>query len=132
MRKVYQNETGRFGNCQSAVLATLLNLDLKEVPNFNQGISGTMSAEQAGQLFRQNMSDFLRPLGYDVVQITSSDPEFVINISRLLDTKVMVGGLSPRGYMHAAIYYQGELWHDPNPSGGGLIPQIVTLLVPIL
>jgi hypothetical protein len=33
---------------------------------------------------------------------------------------MICAGQSPRDRLHAVIYKDGKLWHDPNPAGGGI------------
>lgn len=135
MKKVYQTKFGKLGNCQSATLATLLGLEIDEVPYFFDGIDieGSSEAESDRQ-FVDNINNFLRPRGYQLIMLGQNEPhtEWVEEISReLKGVKLLVGGISPRGSMHSVIYLDGKLWHDPHPDGHGVIPYSISFMCPI-
>ncbi|MBK5647026.1 MAG: hypothetical protein I4N51_07905 [Acinetobacter sp.] len=62
---------------------------------------------------------------------TEQDQNWVIEVSKAIGAKHLVAGISPRGHMHSVIYEHGQLWHDPHPEGGGVIPCQICMLVPI-
>lgn len=133
-----QDKIGFGGNCMSATIATLLGLELKDVPSFWDGIDIENPAPGSGALFNDNVNYFLRQhgfklisLGVDSKNVTEADQNWVINISKELGVKHLVAGISPRGHMHSVIYEHGQLWHDPHPEGGGVIPCQVEFIVPI-
>lgn len=133
MKKVYQTKYGKQGNCQSATLATLLGLEIDEVPYFFDGIEGSSEAERDRQ-FVDNINNFLRPRGYQLIMLGQNEPhtEWVEEISReLKGVKLLVGGISPRGSMHSVIYMDGKLWHDPHPDGLGVVPYSISFMCPI-
>ena len=48
------------------------------------------------------------------------------------DAYVIVAGMGPRGRQHATIWRDGQLVHDPHPSGTGLVSvEYVDLLYPL-
>lgn len=127
MNKVYQDTFGIKGNCQSAVLATLLELELQDVPNFNDGYDPeTMTPQQYGDEFCKRMRAWLQAKGYDSLTFTG-----MLEVIPEAKGKIMVCGKSPRGYNHVVIYENGELWHDPHPEGGGVVPEYVALIWPL-
>ena len=138
MKKVMQTKLGLGGNCEGATIATLLGLELSEIPDFWEGIDKlNPEAPGAGVLYQDNINYFLRRHGYRMLNLgvtkdpTEQDINWVIDISKHLGIKHIVAGISPRGYMHSVIYENGELWHDPHPEGGGVIPCQLCLLIPI-
>ena len=138
MKKVMQTKTGLGGNCEGATIATLLGLELSEIPDFWEGcdIENPASLEN-GQIYQQNLNNFLAKLGYKMFNLgvprnpSKEEQQWVIDISKHLGIKHIVAGESPRGYMHSVIYENGELWHDPHPEGGGVMPCQLCLLIPI-
>ena len=108
MRKIYQdifeNEI-EDGNCLQACVASLLDLDLEEVPHFSS----------YGELWYQKFVDWGLKRGFYVLTIDSMPPPEVYAI---------MGGPSPRGgCSHAVISGpNNEIVHDPHPEGGGLAP----------
>lgn len=132
-----QTVTGLGGNCESATLATLLGLNIEDIPSFWEGVDKDLASNTAGAKYQENLNNFLAQHGYKMLNLgVASNPseanqQWVIDVSKGIGVKHLVGGISPRGYMHSVIYENGELWHDPHPEGGGVIPCQVCLLVPI-
>ena len=138
MKKVMQTKLGLGGNCEGATLATLLGLELSEIPDFWEGIDiKTTDTDESGVIYQENLNSFLKQHGYKMLNLgvtkdpSERDQQCVTDISKHLGIKHIVAGISPRGYMHSVIYENGELWHDPHPEGGGVIPCQICILVPI-
>ena len=92
------------GNCLAAALASLLELDISEVPEFE---------DMEGDSWWFKLIDWLHSIGFHLVVWDQEIhyPGFYI-----------VGGTSPRGdFLHSVIYENGKLVHDPHPSGDGLV-----------
>lgn len=99
------------GNCQQAATASLLGLELHEVPNF---------IEQSS--FWGSFFEFLK--SRNLVQIE-------LDGDHHLDCYHLAYGPSARGVSHAVVYRFGKLAHDPHPSRAGLIKvEMVALIVP--
>lgn len=104
------------GNCFSAVLASLLELPLRAVPNF-------VEIDVAGGpnwwwLFHNYIRSF-----YDDRKIVNC---FVR--SPPANQYYAVGGLSTQAteehpIHHICVYYNGKMVHDPNPKGRGLLTE---------
>jgi hypothetical protein len=115
MQTIFTNEDETVhGNCLSACLASLLEMQIDEVPAFN-----LMGGEWGIELY-----NFLQKHDY-----TSQGTGYAQNgIEKLekyegIDGYVIVQGKSFREYVtrgHAVIYYHGKLAHDPHPSKLGL------------
>lgn len=139
MIKVMQTVTGLGGNCEGATIATLLGLELSEIPDFWEGCDKENPAlAENGIIYQQNLNNFLAKYGYKMLNLgvnsedmTERDQQWVQDISKHLGVKHLVAGISPRGHLHSVIYEHGQLWHDPHPEGGGVIPCQICLLVPI-
>lgn len=103
------------GNCFSACVASLLELDLSEVPFF-------MGREDWWEAFAR----WLYPRGLYPLH-------FPMRVDGLGPPGLYIaGGASPRDpqYMHAVVARGREIVHDPNPSRLGLVSiEDVTLLV---
>lgn len=121
--KYHQTEFDLKGNCQSAVFATLFQIPLQTIPNFYDGID--LYHDNVDAKFTENMNNWLSTLGYSSITLVLSDPSFL----RICKGLVQVIGKSPRGYNHVVIYKDGELWHDPHPEGGGVIPEYISFVV---
>lgn len=138
MKKVMQTVTGLGGNCEGATIATLLGLDIEDIPSFWDCCDKeNPNTAENGVIYQRNLNNFLEKYGYKMLNLgVNSDPserdqQWVIDISKHLGIKHLVAGISPRGHMHSVIYENGELWHDPHPEGGGVIPCQLCLLIPV-
>ena len=104
-QRIDQTVLGQKGNCHSACLAMLLGLRLDDVPNFND------AADYHGALH-----SFLARFGYTILTF----PISAVELRAFQKGYAIVGGTSPRGYNHAVLYRDGQLWHDPHPERGGV------------
>ena len=101
------------GNCQQAAVASILGLDLSDVPNF---------VEDPAE-FWPTYHTFLRSRGFIDVALPKE---------RHPDCFYLAYGPSSRGVQHAVIYRAGKLVHDPHPSREGILEvREVHLIVPI-
>lgn len=97
------------GNCQSACLASLLDLPISDVPNF-------AALGPAG--YWDGMQDWLAGRGLYLFE-TRPDPSRIPGTPE--DLHYIASGKSPRGLSHAVIMCEGDIVHDPHPSGAGLV-----------
>jgi len=116
MKRIEQTRTGADGNCLNACIASILELPLKDVPEF-------------GDDWLMDLNDFLqaRGLSYRRVPIDGAKPSGWGTIE----------GVSPRGGLHACVAFDGELVWDPHPismrDGQGLVePRYYGLIEPVL
>ncbi|MHA6764706.1 hypothetical protein [Streptacidiphilus sp. PAMC 29251] len=91
---------GRIGNCLQAAVASLLDLDLDDVPHF---------AEHDDWLNR--MVDWANARGWKVQQ---RPPAAIVPIG-------IAYGPSVRGVTHAVVFSFGDQVWDPHPSRAGLL-----------
>ena len=104
-------DTDGTGNCFEACLASIFEMDLKDIPNFH------------GKNWFVDFLEWLKIKGY------TSYGTFIIedieNYSGGVDGYFIVAGESPRGKHinggHAVVYKNGKLVHDPHPDGTGVI-----------
>lgn len=99
-------EKATSGNCMQAAVASLMGLNLKEVPNFVEVCSGESHAMY--ELFRRWLDEY----GLDMLSLPGawSIRSFYLGV-----------GPSPRGVHHMVVLNDGELAHDPHPSRAGLL-----------
>jgi hypothetical protein len=134
------------GNCLSAAIASILELDIAEVPNF-EVLNGD---------FMARVNEWLRPRGYAwfrAIQPRLSRGEGLQDVGRPPDTGAeivhhplpdgegvlcLATGKSPRGeHCHSVVGrmvgFNFELLHDPHPSGEGIegLPICIEFLVPV-
>ena len=119
----------QIGNCFAACLATLLDLDLVDVPHFVQ-IHRDDNERNAAML------KWLTARGFSLICY-----EYAPWVHQYfgVGAQVILGGKSPRGdWNHAVVgEIRAEGWrllHDPHPSRDGLDgePTHVDLLIPLL
>lgn len=120
MKPVFQTQTGKAGNCFSACLASIFEVDIAEVPNFFE-----VSDDDEG--WWAVVRDWLRPRGFGVMFLQLNDPEHLKGFTGYF----IVAGLSTRGIYHAVVYKDGVLVHDPHPESTGVVPDGVDMLYPL-
>jgi len=113
-----QTITGSKGNCFSANLATVLDMNIDDVPNF-----GHITKSED---FWSAVNEFLNTKGYGVFTISFSQKWLKKQKGMFL-----VAGKSPRGFQHSVIYEGGKIIHDPAPEGGGVEPKYIDIIYPI-
>jgi hypothetical protein len=84
-----------------ACIASLLEVALDDVPDF-----GT----QAGQWLR--FDRFMERRGIRPMEVTATKTPY--------SAYYLLSGVSPRGVRHVCIALNGDMVHDPHPSGAGL------------
>jgi hypothetical protein len=97
MKPVYQTRFGPDGNCFAACLASILEIDLADVPQFD---------ERWCHVLRQ----FLAPRGFE--------PDFLHLVDDLADPwtdYVIVAQVMPDHTLHSSVWRHGQLVHDPSP-----------------
>jgi hypothetical protein len=97
-----------YGNCQSAAMASVLDLPIAEVID-------TTSDEVRDNGFWKPISDWLKARGMKMVNVNPSNP--------LLVGAYSIGyGKSPRGnFNHAVVCKNGVMVFDPHPSDDGVV-----------
>lgn len=105
-------ENGDRGDCQRACIASLLELDIADVPHFNE--------EDDAVLFHKSLNRFLR--NYGLIHIETSPVNFSqVALKEHAPCYHMIYGESPRGNYHAVVALDGVIVHDPHPSRLGLV-----------
>lgn len=96
------------GNCQSAAMASVLDLPLNEVID-------TTSDEVREAGFWPPIHDWLKVRGLKMVHVEPDDP-------CLLGRYSIGVGPSPRGpFFHAIVCKNGRMVFDPHPSDDGVL-----------
>lgn len=104
MRKLYQTAFGADGNCWSTCIACILDLDVADVPDFNQAPDWAAAA-----------NEWLGKRGLAFATRCGSSPP-----PGLDGALIIASGMSGRGVRHAVLWRDGAMVHDPHPSGDGL------------
>ena len=104
-----QTRTGKIGNCFSACLASILEIPLREVPNFVDA--------STDEQFYENAAKWLASHGLYYVQLKPDDPMLAVMFKEgpIYHT---IEGISPRGGMHATVGLNGHMVWDPHPPDG--------------
>lgn len=104
------------GNCMAACVASLLEMDLDDVPNF---------AANPKDTWWMDFQEWLYHRGWVAVVLDGDYPWPGYSAA---------SGQSPRGdFKHLVIHLNGKLAHDPHPDGTGLEgePEDQWILVPL-
>lgn len=118
MIPVTQDIFGERGNCLAASIASILELPLSEVPNF-QDFNFNPDGTENGNWYRE-IWKFLLPRGYNLWYRYGTAGELPAMMEGALPYHI-IAGLGPRGYMHATVGLNGVIVHDPHPSRAGLV-----------
>lgn len=124
MKKQFQTilnhdpESGSFGDCLAACMATITGIPLSRFPK---------QSDADWDNHYNNLRHFLNLNGWCIAWFENlADVHFA-------NAPIIVSGKSPRGdYDHATIWQRGVLAHDPFPDGGGFEgpPKLFELILP--
>ena len=110
----HKPEIGQYGDCQRAVIASLLDLPISEVPHFLQDAGGDPC------IYWDSIQAFLHKHGYAWLVVPArSGAAFFGETCPIYHE---ISGPSPRGngVMHAVVGMDGRVVFDPHPDGTGL------------
>lgn len=108
------------GNCFAAALASLLELELHEVPDEADTWKPGMSHRESWRLYEPRVFDWLREeQGFLLVEVQIGDLFFR---GGEFDSYCILSGPSPRNndVFHAVVGQGNKIVHDPHPSRDGL------------
>jgi len=110
----HQPEIGQYGDCQRAVIASLLDLPISEVPHFNA------IAKEDPHIFWDLLQGFCKMHGYAYLTVPARAGVAFYGMDE--DVYHEISGPSPRGngITHAVVGKGGEIVFDPHPSRAGL------------
>lgn len=111
---IHDPESGLHGDCQRAVIASLLELDITDVPHF--GLLG----KDDSNIYWDELQKFVNKFGYIWLVTKASSPIGIWGYDGPIYHEI--SGPSPRGnsITHAVIGRNGEIVFDPHPSNAGL------------
>lgn len=118
MKPVFQTDFSfKTGNCGEACVASILEIELSDIPMLHNPDDPT-----DGETYCRNLRNFLSEFGLSYIDIAMSeghDPEDFFK-----DCWVIAVGKSLRAtedwHKHGVVWRNGEIVHDPHPSGAGL------------
>ena len=111
---VHRPDIGQHGDCQRAVIASLLELPIAEVPHFLQDANGDPDE------YWLALQRFCREHGFVYLTVPArSGGAFFGDEGQVFHE---ISGPSPRGngVSHAVVGCNGEVVFDPHPSRAGL------------
>ena len=110
----HEPERGQYGDCKRAVIASLLDLNIEEVPHFLRDANGEPEKYWVG------LQSFLRSKGLSfLVTRARSGSAFYGDDEPVYHE---ISGPSPRsaGRFHSVVGCDGAIVFDPHPDGTGL------------
>lgn len=113
MKFIDQTLFGEEGNCVQASVASILGLELDEVPNFIKEYPETPD-------FWDAVEDFFLEKGFVL---------WLKGANLCLPVNYLAQGKTSRGYHHMVVMNDGKLVHDPHPDRKGIIEVEHTWLV---
>lgn len=111
---IHAPEVGQYGDCQRAVIASLLDLPISEVPHFLQEAQGDPN------IYWEKLQTFVRSHGFAYLTVHAQSGISFFGDDG--DVYHEISGPSPRGngVSHAVVGRNGEVAFDPHPSRAGL------------
>jgi len=110
MQTMFYNKDG-VGNCFEACLASILEIELCEIPMFHEG-----------EWFKR-LWEWLQVKNLTYQGMLSRADVFQYKIG--IDGYFIVAGESPRGLLirggHAVVFKDGKIVHDPHPNNNGIL-----------
>ena len=106
---LHDPDNGKFGNCFSAVLASLLHIDINEIPVFKEK-----------ETWKKEVNKFLRP--YNLAFFDFMDYPEAAEFGGVVGLYHEQAGNTVRGKecSHATVAIDGKVVFDPHPNGDGL------------
>jgi hypothetical protein len=133
MKPVTQTIVGRQGNCYAACLASIFEISIEEVPEFHDGVVAGMDSNEVNRIWNTNVRNWLRDcFGLGVVVLTFENANQWHGL--WLQGYHIVSGGSPRepGMLHATVWHDGVMVHDPHPVPAPLMDlKVIDILYPI-
>lgn len=119
MKACYQVRTGKgWSNCFSACVASLLELNVEQVPDFMWMADGILNPN-----WLDDFDKWLRPHGFAPLCIQNT-----AGYIPLRGVYYIVGGKVECGIMHAAIGFNNQIVHNPYPGDASIV-EIVDYIV---
>lgn len=99
------------GNCFATCMACILDLEVRDVPNFC-GNDGDEWFLEANRWLQRRFHLRMIVLKWD----SKANAAYGLG-----DALCIASGPAARGFMHSVVWQAGKLIHDPHPDGTGLI-----------
>ena len=118
---LHDPESGRFGNCYSACLASLLERPIEEFDLFHELYTAWGAKYESGQTvsFAERMAPMWHLAGKFGVLLVAVD---VTHLGQFRPAGFSIAnGPSERGVDHSCVAFDGVIVHDPHPSRAELV-----------
>lgn len=109
MKPVDQTILGEKGNCFAACLASILEIPIDIIPEFNDP-----------QWLRLT-NEWLAKRGLFYIEVKFEDDHYEF-LKKFMGYH-LICGRAWRNFDHAVVGYKGEIVHDPHPSKAGFPPE---------
>lgn len=118
-RFLHDPDNGVFGDCMRTAIACVLDLEIEEVPHFNEG-------GPDGKEFCRRVGEFVASRGLSIFTVPYSGEgglgPVLESIGHYNPSAIyLLSGEATRGANHVVVCRGGEILHDPHPSDDGLI-----------
>ena len=118
MKPIMQTDfTFKTGNCGEACIASILEIALSDIPLLHNP-----KDPKDSHTYCKNLRLFLSKYELSYIDIEFNENNDPIDF--LKDCWILATGPSPRGskkwHRHGVVWRNGEIVHDPHPSGDGL------------
>lgn len=111
MKPLFQTRFGSEGNCMEACIASILELDLKEVPDL-------LAYEENGEWV--NVLNKLSKLGLCYIEVIMDDIPLFFKNKKCYH--IFIGKTTRHETIyHAAVGYNGKVVHDPIEEGSNFL-----------
>lgn len=136
VKQLYRHKPDQleFGDCHRACIASILELDIHEVPHF--GYDGCTDID----IFNKRVANYLETKNLcEVTFAFNCILPSLLRMMKLLNPNVyyIVGGQSKNKVNHSVICYNDEIVHDPSLDNSGIESQCddnhfwISILVPL-
>ena len=114
-------EEGRFGDCLAASIASIFEIPLAKMPNFNEGAAGFDGDAQTALVRTFCLRRSLQFMW--VAMPPEALAQWRLNLAAdNAEVFHVFSGKSKRGFQHACVGLNGRVVHDPHPAMGEIEP----------
>jgi hypothetical protein len=116
-RNLHKPDEGIYGDCHRAVIASLLELEIEEVPHFGD------EAPDGREFYRRVREFLLTKDLIDVNIVYNAELSGVLKVMKSMNPGLyyILGGLSKTGVDHSVICFEDEIVHDPSINQSGIV-----------
>lgn len=117
--------SGTVGNCYQAALASILGMDIDDVPHFYEDAPSDKPEHDFASAIEEWIDNWLTERGFMRIELLMTGgtiSEALSILPTMVSNKcpVMLSGVAPNGMPHVVIAQGGKIVWDPALSGAGL------------